>query len=206
MKRLLYRGRWILGVLVCAGVLIAAYSGVYPMDKRLVRVEPGQSHTLETPWVLVGEVTTGVTTPGVTARTSATFNVTDPNNLVYKIPSSWNGVRIRVASTTDGDSTVIDVFLMDSEDYDSISAVTSEFNRIRTQTWTTGTQTARESGDEWADTLAITNENWYDGKTDTLSPAGNYIAEDCIDVMGASFIGFSATTVTHSAKIYIKGL
>jgi len=189
-------------ILLVAGVAWAL-TEVRPKDLEGTDVNPGSVHSPTYSWQSVGALTTGVTTPGVTARTAATFNVTDPNNLVVKMGEGWNGVRIRVSSTTDADSTVIDIFYMDDE-AEAVTLASGHFSRLATTTWTTGTQTGTVSGQEYADTLVVTNENWAPSPG-TISPTGNYIAEYRFDAQGAHYIGFCGTTVTNAATVEIKG-
>lgn len=151
--------------------------------------------TLEDGWFQLGTFTASATTPTATNRTAAAF-VLDANNVTYSIKSGWNAIRLRLSSTTDGDSTVTDIFFMNSSD--------DHFNRISTLTWTTGTQTAKTSGQEYADTIAASNENWHITAS-TVSPTGNYIAEWAIDVAGSGTIGISPTTVTNNATLEITG-
>jgi len=85
-----------------------------------------------------------------------------------------------------------------------IDAVDGNDSNPGTTIWTTGTQTAIVSGDEWADQIAETNARWLMGAR-TMSGDDNYIAEYSIDVCGSRYIGFSPTTVTHAANVYITG-
>ena len=182
---------------IAFGVVI---DGVAPHDIDSKRVNPGDLHTLQDAWYTAATVTTGVTTPNATNRTGALFSVTDPNNVTYTLKRGWNGIRLRLSSTTEEDTTVIDVFLKN----DAHSTTTDHFNRIATLTWTTGAQTATTSGYEYADTLVETNGNWHKTRS-VLSPTGDYIAEWAIDSLGSGVIGFSPTTVTHTAVIEITG-
>ena len=188
-------------ILVIAGTLWALET-VRPIDLEGTEVNPGSVHTLTSSWQSVGNLTTGVTTPGPTARTAALFNVTDPNNIVLKLPEGANGVRIRLSSTTDGDTTVTDLFIMDDA-AESLALSTDHFNRVSTLTWTTGTQTANTATHEFADTLVVTNENWVP-TPGTMSPTGNYIAEYRLDGQGGHYIGISGTTVTNTATVEAK--
>lgn len=184
-------------VTLALGVVI---DGFAPFDIDSNRVNPGALHTHQDAWYTAGTFTTGVTTPNATNRTGALFSVTDPKNVSYTIKRGWNGVRLRLSSTTDGDSTVIDVFLKQ----DASSTTTDHWNRVATLTWTTGQQTATTTNHEYADTLVESNANWHK-TTSVMSPGGNYIAEWGIDVLGSGAIGFSATTVTNTAVLEITG-
>ena len=150
--------------------------------------------TLQDGWFELGTFTAGTTTPGVTARTAANF-ILDANNVTYDIKSGWNAIRLRLSTTTDADSTVVDVFFMNGTDH---------FNRVATLTWTTGTQTSSTSGQEYADTVAESNGNWHKSAS-TKSPTGNYIAEWAIDVAGSTTIGISPTTFANATTIEITG-
>ena len=151
--------------------------------------------TLQDGWFELGTFTASATTPNATNRTAATF-ILDANNVTYPIKSGWNAIRLRLSSTTDGDSTVTDIFFMNSSD--------DHFNRVSTLTWTTGAQTAKTTGQEYADTLAASNENWHKTAS-TKSPTGNYVAEWAIDVAGSGTIGISPTTFTNNATMEITG-
>lgn len=151
--------------------------------------------TLQDGWFELGTFSAGTTTPGVTARTAANF-ILDANNVTYEIKSGWNAIRLRLSTTTDADSTVMDVFFM--------NGVSDHFNRVSTLTWTTGTQTSSTSGQEYADTVAESNGNWHKSAS-TKSPTGNYIAEWAIDVAGTTTIGISPTTFANNTTIEITG-
>lgn len=184
---------WILVIMLFA---TAAWAANYSYNKAGKKVEPGQLHTGQYGWATLGTFTTSTTTPGVTKRTTAQFVVNDANNVIYTIPSAYNRIRLRCSSTTDGDSSVFDVFLM--------NGTSDHYNRVATLTFITGTQTAGTSGYEFADTLAETNSNWHKSAA-VMSPTGNYIAEYSIDVLGSAKIGISPTTITHTAILEITG-
>ncbi len=178
-------------VAVCLG-----YEGIYTLNRAGTKVEPGQVHTLQDNWETLGTFTTTATTPTATNRTATLFTSSDANNVAFTIPTGWNGIRIRCSSTNDGDTSVFDVFLMNS--------LTDHYNRIATLTFTTGGQTATTSGHEYADTLAATNTNWYKAALG-MSPTGNYIAEWMVDVCGSQRIGICPTTITNVAVLEITG-
>lgn len=160
--------------------------------------------TLQEDFELIGTWTASSTTPGPTNRTYARFTSQDAKNVTINIPPQWNGIRVRLASTTDGDSTVTDMFLADPNS-DAPTPTIGDFTRKITLTWTTGTQTCSEaSGYEWADTVAASNEA-KSGEWEIESPTGNYIAEARVDAKGAIRIGVSTTTLTNNAKMYVKG-
>lgn len=184
---------FVMGMLI---ILVLGSSGrqyIYNIDGE--RVNPGQIHSAQEGWVKAGTFTTVTTTPDATHRTAALFTA-DANNVVFEIPAKWNAVRVRVSSTTDGDSSVFDMFLMNGD--------ADHFNRIQTTTWTTGTQTAGTAGSEFADTVVRSNTNWHKSSA-IMSPEGNYIAEWIIDVIGSKKVGFSPTTITNTAIIEITG-
>ena len=165
--------------------------------------ESAKLFTLQDGWFEAGTFTGSTTTPNQVNRTAALF-VADPCNVAFEVKSGWNGVRIRLSSTTDGDSTVTDVFFRQGESAQTAAANGFHFTRIATLTWTTGTQTGTKSGEEFADTVAESNAQWH--KTGSaVSPTGNYIAEYSIDALGAGTIGFSPTTQTNDATIYVTG-
>jgi len=194
----------ILLALLFAGAVLAV-TQVIPVNKYRDEVNPGQVHTAQRSWDIFGDtataLTTGTTTPGVAARTSATFTASDANNITHRIDPQWNKVLLRLSTITDGDDTVLDVFLMDADPQDT----TDHYNRWGTLTWVTGTQTGDISGEEWADTVAVSNNGNARSTFIAYSPTGNYIAEVELDVKGAYSIGISPTTVDNNGTLYIKG-
>jgi len=182
-------------ILLLAGVALAI-QGVYSYNRAATIVEPGQLHTGQYSWATLGTFTMTTATPSVTNRTAALFAVNDTNNVVYTIPSAYNRIRLRCSSTTDGDSSVFDVYLMNS--------ASDHYNRVATLTFTTGTQTAGTLGYEFADTLVETNSNWHKTAS-VMSPTGNFIAEYAIDVLGSAKIGINPTTITNTAIVEISG-
>jgi len=184
-------------MLVLLGLVMASYVlEAQPIDfvggKTEIRLATKQDG-----WETLGTFSAGATTPAVTARTAATFNVTDPNNIVCLIEPGWNGVRIRLSTTTAADSTVTDVFLM--------SSVSDHYNRVATLTWVTGTQTATTSGQEYADEVVETNANWHKAASIMSIADADYIAEWSIDVMGSKMIGLCPTTYAHATTVEITG-
>ena len=139
---------------------------------------------------------TGTTTPTSTNRTAALFDVTDTANSTFEIKSGWNSITLRLSSTTEGDTSVTDVFYM--------RGTADHFTRIITLTWTTGTQTSSTSGEEFADTVVESNRFWHTTPS-PVSPTGNYIAEWSADFKGGGTIGISPTTITNAATIQITG-
>lgn len=187
---------WLIGfVLIIAGI-VGYRTYAQPIDFGGKKESEARLTTKQDEWYTLGTFSAGATTPANSARTAATFNVTDPNNIIYEIKPGWNGVRIRLSTTTDADSTVTDVFLM--------SSVSDHYNRVSTLTWTTGTQTSTTSGQEYADTVAETNANWHKAAS-VMSPTGNYIAEWSIDVMGSKMIGLCPTTYANATTVEITG-
>lgn len=160
----------------------------------------GLSHklfTLQDGWFTLDTMAAGTTTPNQANRTAALF-VGDAANSTFAIKSGWNGVRLRLSSTTDGDTSVTDVFFM--------NGTADHFSRVATLTWTTGTQTSSTSGQEFADTVVISNNtNTWHKTQSAVSPTGNYIAEWSVDVLGSGTIGISPTTITNAATLEITG-
>lgn len=185
----------ILAMLVFVAVCFG-YEGIYTLNKAGSKVEPGQVHTLQDEWQSQTAFTASATTPTSTNRTAALFLSSDANNVSYGIDTKWNVVRIRCSSTTDGDTSVFDVFLMNGDN--------DHYNRVATLTFTTGGQTATTSGHEYADTLVESNANWHKTAS-TMSPTGNYIAEWAVDICGSKKIGICPTTITNAAVLEITG-
>jgi len=185
-------------MLVLLGLVMASYVlEAQPIDfvggKTEIRLATKQDG-----WVTLGTFDAGAAnTPGVAARTAATFDVTDTNNITFEIKPGWNGVRIRLSTTTAADSTVTDVFLM--------SSVSDHYNRVATLTWVTGTQTATTSGEEYADAVVETNANWHKASSIMSIADADYIAEWSIDVMGSKMIGLCPTTYAHATTVEITG-
>ena len=192
MKKFLF----VLGCVLALVIVCYASEIVHLSDRDGTITDPGVVYTVQSDWETLETFAAGTTTPGVTARTYATFDVSDTNNAIYTIPPEWNAIRLRCSSTTDGDSSVFDIFLM--------NGLTDHYNRVATLTFTTGTQSATTSGHEYADTVAESNTNWHKSAS-TMSPTGNYIAEWALDVMGSRRIGISPTTITHTAVLEITG-
>ena len=187
--------KYILIIILLVATVAFAVQGFRPVNKAGQSVEPGQLHTYQDGWNTVGSFAAATTTRAVDVRDYTNF-VADGNNAVYRIESGWNKIRVRCSSTTDADSTVIDVFLMNgASDY---------FNRVATLTFTTGTQTAGTSGYEFADGCAESNANWHNSGS-VMNPGGNYVAEWAIDHCGSTYIGFCPTTITHTAILEITG-
>lgn len=184
-------------VLVLVGVLFAQ-AQFYPYNTNNNRVNPGQVHTKQSNWVTAGAFSDSATTPADVNRTAALFTSEDANNVVYTIDPSWNKVVFRCSSTTDSDSTVFDIFIMDGATDDA----TDHYNRIGTLTFTTGTQTSSTATYEFADTCVASNDQYG---FNVISPTGNYIAIAEVDVKGARFIGICPTTVTNAAILEIRG-
>jgi hypothetical protein len=201
--------RLIILLILCLCGIAWAATAVVPENLWSQRVNPGQLHTAQLGWVVFGSddsddnptTLVATTTPGVTARTAATFAVSDTNNITHRIDPRWNRALLRVESTTDGDDTVFDLFGADGE-----GGTVSDFNRWATVTWVTGTQTGATSGSEWADTASITNDSGARTLVVAYSPGGNYIAEvEIKDFRGAHTLGISPTTVDNDARVMIKG-
>jgi len=185
---------FLLGVMLLLSM--GALGRTYLYNLKGERVNPGEMQSLQDDWETLGTFASATTTPNSTNRTAALF-VADAKNVTFEIPAKWNAIKIRCSSTTDGDSSVFDIFLMNGE--------TDHFTRIGTLTFTTGTQTATASGYEFADTLAESNAKWHK-LSSKLSPEGNYIAEYMIDVIGSFKVGVSPTTITNTAILDITGV
>lgn len=184
---------FLLGVMVLSSM--GALGRTYLYNLKGERVNPGEMQTLQDDWETLGTFASATTTPNATHRTAAAF-IADAKNVAFEIPAKWNTITIRCSSTTDGDSSVFDIFLMKGE--------TDHFSRIGTLTFTTGSQTATASGYVFADTLAETNEKWHKASSE-LSPVGNYIAEWMVDHLGSFKVGVSPTTITNTAILDIIG-
>ena len=165
---------------------------VYTRDGN--RVNPGERQTYQDTWYEVGDFATGVSSPDASHRTLATI-VSDPNIITGEVDERWGVLVFRNLSTTDGDATVYDLYTADG---DGIMAFRA------TLTFTTGTQASAYSTYEYADTLVVTSEN-IAGNTKTLSPVGNNIAEYYMDAGGASDYAIVPKTITHAAKLLIRG-
>lgn len=187
--------RLILLLILLAVTTCYAIDGVYTyMTDGKTRVNPGEKQTIQDTCYQAGTFTTGTTTPDSSHRKYSTF-AADANNVIYPLNGRWNVIQIRNMSTTDGDTTVYDVYIAKKDGI---------FRRISTLTFTTGTQLSNYSGYEYADTLTAANADWHKSAS-ALSPGSDSVAEWAIDVMGASYIGISPTTVTHIAKLEISG-
>ncbi len=178
---------------------VIAVTGVRPVNRRGMEVDPGQVHTGQYGWHEVGGFTDTDTTPTVSQRDQTTLEALT-NTETYMIPSYWNVVIIRCESTTDGDSTVFDVFIR----RDNTDDVTDIYTRIGTLTFTTGTSEGYTTNYEMADTVTISNEYWGNDIL-AVSPGGEYVAEVYTDIEGVREIAFVPTTVTNNAKLYITG-
>lgn len=188
---------WVGFTLIIVGITGHVFDRAYAQPDMFGGASETQLTTKQDGWTTLGTFTAGATTPAVTARTVATFNVTDPNNIVFPIKPGWNGVRIRLSTTTAADITVTDVFLMSSN--------SDHYNRVSTLTWVTGTQTSSTSGQEYADEVTETNANWHKAASIMSIAKGDYIAEWSIDVMGSKMIGLSETTFAHATTVEITG-
>lgn len=156
--------------------------------------------TAQSGWVTAGTfLATGdePTTPNQANRT-ATLMAAVSKVKIFTIPTSWNAIILRNLSTTDGDTTIYDVFLM--------RGVADHYSRVCTQTWTTGTQTSGTTGSEFSDTLVLSNNTntWHNAGI-VVSPEGNYIAEYSLDVAGCTSVAFVPTTITADAILEISG-
>jgi hypothetical protein len=188
---------WLLVVSVCLAV-----TGVRPVNRRGMEVDPGQVHTGQYGWHEVGSFAAAgdePDTPTTTQRDQTTLEALSKVE-TYTIPSYWNAVVIRCESTTDGDSTVFDMFIR----RDNTDDVTDIYTRIGTLTFTTGTSEGYTTNYEMADTLAITNEYWGNDLME-VSPTGNYVAELWVDLAGVREVAFVPTTITNNAKLFITG-
>ncbi len=152
--------------------------------------------TLQDGWSTIDTIASGTTTPTSTNRTAALFVSSDAKNSTFEVKSGWNNITLRLSSTTEGDTSVTDIFAM--------RGTADHFTRIATLTWTTGTQTSSTSGEEFADTVVETNRFWHTTPS-PVSPTGNYIAEWSVDFKGGGTIGISPTTITNAATIQITG-
>lgn len=182
-----FRWSFVITLLVAAILCIAA-------------VNQSTLETAQSGWVTAGTfsaTTAEPTTPNQANRTFALMAAVSKVQ-VFTIPASWNAIILRNNSTTDGDTTVYDVFLM--------RGTSDHYSRVCTQTWTTGTQTSGTSGSEFADTLVLTNNtNTFHNAGIVVSPEGNYIAEYSLDVAGCTSIAFVPTTLTNDAVLEISG-
>jgi len=155
--------------------------------------------TAQSNWVSVGTFLAAgsePSTPNQVNRTAALMAAVSKVQ-IFTIPPAWNKVFLRCLSTTDGDSTVFDVFL---------SRGTDLYTRVCTLTYTTGTQTSGTSGSEFADTCAVTNNtNTLHVASTLVTPTGNYIAEYGLTVCGNDKVAFVPTTITNDAALEICG-
>jgi hypothetical protein len=156
--------------------------------------------TTQSNWVSVGTfLATGAepSTPNQANRTAALMAAVSKVQ-IFTIPPAWNKIYLRNSSTTDGDSTVYDVFLS--------RGAADHYTRVCTLTYTTGTQTAGTTGYEFADTCAVTNNtNTLHIASTLVTPTGNYIAEYGLTVCGNSRVAFVPTTITNDALLEICG-
>jgi len=151
-------------------------------------------------WISVGTFLAAgdePTTPNQANRTAALMAAVSKVQ-IFTVPSQWNKVYIRCLSTTDGDSTVFDVF--------TSRGASDHYTRVVTLTFTTGTQTSGTSGSEFADTCVASNNTNTLHKASTLTnPTGNYIAEYGMTLNGCDHIAFVPTTITNNAALEISG-
>lgn len=187
---------------VLAGFTLALVMGAATVSPR----EAVPTATVQTDWTPCGQqnssftagvYTAGVAAPAVTARTKTGMEAT--YNWMY-IDPAWNYISLRNSSTTDGDSTVYNIYVAD---------LTGDYVYVDTLTFTTGTQTnSKKTGYEFADTLTVTgasaNGYWPTSET-TCSPTGEYVATYTIDRLWARKIAIVPTTVTNSAYLEIIG-
>jgi hypothetical protein len=186
-------------VVLCLVGTALAVRGVYSVTSSGLKTNPGQLYTARNDWTRTAAITGAAdATPAVGERDYATFTSSDSNNVIVAVDESWNKVRIRCTSTTDADSTVVDLFFGEG------TTSTCRFHRVATLTFTTGTQVAETSGHEYADTLVPSNANWLYTAV-TVNPTDNYVAEYAVDIGNVSYIGLSPTTITNAAVIEITG-
>jgi len=166
----------------------------------IAAVNQSTLETAQSGWVTAGTFLAASdepTTPNQANRTFALMAAVSKVQ-VFTIPASWNAIILRNNSTTDGDTTVYDMFLM--------RGTSDHYSRVCTLTWMTGTQTSGTSGSEFADTLVVSNNtNTFHNAGIVVSPTGNYIAEYSLDVAGCTSVAFVPTTITNNAILEISG-
>ena len=143
----------------------------------------------------IGKVTAAITTPVPAARSAA--EVEALAGLFIETMPAENAIVMRFSGVTNDSVNVYDIMFMAGED--------DHYTRVGTVTATTGTQVSGVEFQEFADTVAVTNEFWHQAFK-VVSPGDDYIGEISVDVYGVKKIALIPTTIVTGSSVWYRGV
>jgi len=176
-------------------IFIALMLSQFAIARPLIDAETYQSRN---PWQVDGNslsVAYGVLTSFDYTTVDA---ITDNNCVTITIPDGWAGIEFAFV-IKDGNENDVDVL----EAYAGMDLSTTGgfYFPIASLTITQGTA-LYSTGYYFADTVADSNNYWYDGHTDTMSPP-NQIGRFVMNTFGTKKIIFTASTLVTHHEIYV---
>ena len=164
----------------------------------------------QVPWNILDSTTDSGTEPTALAVTERTYLTVlaaviaassgDEEISVVHIPPSWNGIRFRCRSTTEGDDSDYQIYV------GTLGGGTDcELVDLGELAFVTGTQASITSGSEMADECVITTSNCWEKAWSVANPSGDKVATASIDLLGADLVVIVGTTIDHNAELIGQG-
>lgn len=198
------------------GLIAPCLFGVYYTQSG-VRIQPTYLVSPKCPWTLVAELDDPNTSFGVDDRafgsivavtgsgytlayTAQTSVDSDPNWVVWKLPTDARTITLIAAADADADDAVVQVWACAGRYIGGTSSLSGSFQLGTTITWKAGTQVGPDS-DVYCDTATTSDATFITLASDS---GNDRIATVTFNVDGMDAIAFIGTTVDTKCDIFAR--
>lgn len=165
------------------------------------KIQPVNIAQPQVEWQVVATIEDVNATFGVDDRLySSVSAVSDPNFVIWTVPSGWRTAELRFRGEADSNSYVVEAWVCHGDTMYN-STLSDSFMLGDIYTLTGGTQVGPNS-DVYCDTCVATGGALWDSSVD--DSANNRVSVVTINLLGAKYVAFIATTLSSSDSIIVE--